>query len=465
MTVGDPPDSPGLAAPHPTDIDGGRRLVLFLPGHDPTDMDYHHGRFANQAGRFAALWSCRAEVSALRHEPELPVSLWSARSEGPNWRQATDFALLRWEDIVVALDQRLAVTRLWRGLAALLEFARNGTSRRYFKATLRYGIFCLFPVGILVLFLLAGLLAGLAAGLGIGFLLPPGQAGHPALLVGLSVGLLVFLGLFHQPGRRWRLHQALDDWDLARDYLHGRSPVMDERLARFADYLVERVHNGGYDEVILVGHSLGATLALRVLVLAFARDPELGRRGTRLNLLTCGATIPKFSLHPGAAAVRAEAEQIAQRPDLFWTEYQARHDAINFYKYHPVKLCRAEFDTAEYGQPILKNANLKQMISREKLRALRWHIMRLHYQSLLANEMKAPYDFFMIALGPVPFAGLCASRNGPISLFADDGSVLPREAPTPPAEPAPPGRAPDIETASDPRNPASLPQDAQEDAS
>ncbi|MBS7542355.1 hypothetical protein [Ancylobacter oerskovii] len=433
--------------PLPAALDGGRRLVLFLPGHDPTDMDYHHGRFANQAGRFATLWSCRTEVSGRRDEPDQPVSLWSARSEGPNWRQDTDFAVLRWDDIVVALDERLALVRLWRGLAALYEFARNGTSRRYFKATLRYGIFCLFPVAILVLLLLGGLLAGLAGAFIADLLIPPDVGGHPATLAGLVVGSLVFLGLFHQPGRRWRLHQALDDWDLARDYLHGHTPVLDERLGRFADYLVEKVRTGGYDEVILVGHSLGATLALRVLVQAFARDPQFGRRGTRLNLLTCGATIPKFALHPGAGAIRAEAEAIARRGDLVWTEYQARHDAINFYKFHPVKLQRAEFDTAEYGQPVLKNANLKQMISREKLRALRWHIMRLHYQFLLANEMKAPYDFFMIALGPVPFAELCASRNGPISLFAEDGSVLPPQNPT------------------DTRNEASAPQDAREDAS
>ncbi|GAB4069723.1 hypothetical protein KHC28_24610 [Ancylobacter sonchi] len=447
MTAGDAPDSPGLDASRPTDVDAGRRLVLFLPGHDPTDMDYHHGRFANQAGRFAKLWSCGAEVSARRDEPGLPVSLWSTRSEGPNWRQSTDFALLRWDDIVVALDERPSVVRLWRGLAALLEFARNGTSRRYFKATLRYGIFCLFPVGILVLFLLAGLLGGLVASLFAGWLLPPETSGHAATLVGLTTALLLFLGLFVQPGRRWRLHQALDDWDLARDYLHGRSPLMDERLERFTDYFVQKVQSGDYDEVVLVGHSLGATLALRVLVQAFARDPELGRRGTRLNLLTCGATIPKFSLHPDAGAVRADAARVSAHPDLFWAEYQARHDAINFYKYHPVKLCRAEFDTAEYGQPILKNANLKQMISREKLRALRWHIMRLHYQFLLANEMKAPYDFFMIALGPLPLAELCASRNGPISRFADDGSLLPPD------------------TATDITAPAPAPHDAREDAS
>lgn len=425
MTAGDVPDSQGSETRRGKH--GGRRLVLLLPGHDPTDMDYHHGRFVNQAGRFAALWSCRAEVSARRDEDAYPVSLWSAHAEGPNWRQHTDFAVLRWDDIVVALDKRFDLVRLWRGLTAQLEFARNGTARRYFKATLRYGIFCLFPVAILAGFLLGGLLAGSLAGLVADVYL----SGQNATLVSLVVGLLVFLGLFHQPGRRWRIHQALDDWDLARDYLRGRTPVLDERLDRFADYLAGKVRDGGYDEVVLVGHSLGATLALRVLLRAHALDPELARRGTRLSLLTCGATIPKFALHPGASAVRAEAEQVANMPGLFWTEYQARHDAINFYKFHPVALRRAEFDAPDHGQPILKNANLKQMISREKLRALRWHIMRLHYQFLLANEMRAPYDFFMIALGPLALAALAASPNGPIGLFGADGSVL-AAADTPP---------------------------------
>lgn len=429
MTERDASDSLGPDASPATAPHGGRRLVLFLPGHDATDMEYHHGRFAHQAGRVADLWSFETETGPRHDEPGLPISGWTTRSHGQNWRQETDYAILRWDDIVVALDRRRDVVRLWRGLLALWEFILNGTAWRYFKATIRYGLFCLFPLGILLLFMIAGTLTGLIAAALAGLAWPSPVPG----LIGWGAGIAVFLALFHQPGRRWRVHHALDDWHLARNYLHGRTPALDARLKEFADYLVRKVGDGDYDEVLLVGHSLGATLALRVFADAFAADPAFGHGRTRVRFLTCGAVIPKFALHPGAGQIRAEAVAVAERPGLFWCEYQSRHDAINFYKYHPVKLCRAEFDRAEYGQPRLKNANLKQMISRQKLKRLRWQIMRLHYQCMLANEMKAPYDFFMIALGPVPFAELCLSPDGPISLFGADGALLARHIATDPS--------------------------------
>lgn len=418
-----PPDSvvaaPSRAEPAPGPT--GRRLVLLLPGHDTTDIDYHYRRFVYQAGKFDALWNCRTTLGAPQEEAAAPVAGWTAETQGPNWRQASEYRILRWDDLVRRLDARPDVVRLARGLAALAEFIANGTARRYLKATLRYGLFCLFPLAMLVLFLLAGALAGWAAGAVGGLALPP----LVAKLTGWAVGLAVFLGLFHQPGRRWRVHHALDDWDLARDYVKGRTPELDARLDRFAEHLVASVQAGAHTEIILIGHSLGATLALRVLEAAFARDPQLGERGVRLGLLTCGATIPKFALHPRAERVRAEAKAVAARAAIDWVEYQARHDAICFYKFHPVTLARAEFDDPAPGRPLLRNANLKQIMTPAKLQRLRWHIMRIHYQVLLANDAKAPYDLFMLALGPVPFRVLATAPDGPLGLFAADGTLLP----------------------------------------
>ncbi|TCK30474.1 hypothetical protein EV667_0564 [Ancylobacter aquaticus] len=397
-----------------------RRLVLFFPGHDPTDMDYHHGRFANQAERFGKLWSVEVSVTPRLDDGEQHYARWEASARGPNWSTRTEYRILRWEDIIGALDARPDPVRLWRGFGGLWDFLRGGAARGYFRASPRYGAFFFFPYLICALFIAGAVLAGAVALWTLGSVLPAPFA----WLAALAAGSATFFALFHRPGRDWRLHQALDDWDLARDYLRDRTPALDARLDRFADVLCEVVRAGGHDEIILVGHSLGATLMLGVIERALDLDPGLADGPMRVNLLTCGATIPKLALHAKGGKVRRQAARVAATPRLTWVEYQARHDAINFYKFHPVTLRRAGFDHPEPSPPVLRNANIKEMLTHAKLKRLRWHAMRLHYQFLLANEQKAPYDYFMFALGPLSFPDLSSRAEGPVGRFAADGSLI-----------------------------------------
>ncbi len=64
------------------------------------------------------------------------------------------------------------------------------------------------------------------------------------------------------------------------------------------------------------------------------------------------------------------------------------------------------------------------MLTPQKMRRLRWHIMRIHYQFLLANEQRAPYDYYMFALGPLAFPDIASRPEGPLGRFAPDGSLI-----------------------------------------
>ncbi|MDQ0512003.1 hypothetical protein [Ancylobacter amanitiformis] len=398
----------------------GRRLVLFLPGHDPTDMEYHHGRFANQAARFSKLWSFHVAVSARHDDEQQHLARWNVECGGPNWREEVDYWILRWDDIVVALDERPDPVRLWGGFGGLFDFWAGGATSRYVEASIQYVGFFLFPFVLVGLFAAGGLLAGWFADHLLAEIVPS----PVAWLIGIMAAIAVFFGLFRQPGRYWRLHQALDDWDLARNYLHDRTPELNARLDQFADELVEAVRSKRYDEVLLVGHSLGATLMLGVLDRALDREPALAEGPARLALLTCGATIPKFALHAKGDKVRRQARRVADTPGLTWVEFQSRHDVINFFEYHPVTLRDVAFDVDTDGAPMLRDANIKLMLSEEKYARIRLNALRLHYQFLLANERKAPYDYFMFALGPLAFADITSRPEGPIGRFAPDGSLI-----------------------------------------
>ena len=114
--------------------------------------------------------------------------------------------------------------RVASGYKALFEFIVTGTLRRYFKANVRYGLFFIYPILVLVGFLILGILAGVAAAL----------LGIPAAPVTAPLlAILVFALLMRFLGGYFYLDFALADWafaaDLARDDVAG----LDDVLERF----------------------------------------------------------------------------------------------------------------------------------------------------------------------------------------------------------------------------------------
>ena len=298
---------------------------------------------------------------------------------------------------------------------AYLDFIVTGTMFRYIFANQRYAGFFLFPILSVVLFAAGG---WLVARLLTAFL---GLQGMSAAAVGLAAGVAVFLVLLRWPGRRWRVQQLLDDWICANDYIHGRRPDIDARLDRFAETLLARAREGAVDEIVLVGHSLGAMLVLDVVVRALARDADFGRRGAMICVLTIGATIPKFALHPRAQGVRATIARVVAEPSITWTEYQSRADTISFYKFDPVSLRHIPDDRLD-GKPVIRRVQIHDMLLPETFARCRHSVLRLHYRSVMANDRRAPYDYFLMVCGPVPFLEWTMSPVGLLDFVAADGA-------------------------------------------
>jgi hypothetical protein len=341
-------------------------------------------------------------------------------AQGPRWQVATEYELLDWSDIVRAEISASSIRKLCGGLSALADLVLSGTARRYFAANWRYGMFFLVPFLNVFLFAAVAILAAGFAGVGVASILR-----SPVLASGLAVAVWVsvFAGLMRWPGERWSVGQALADWIFARDYMLGRHPGMAARIDDFAARIVACARRANVDEIVICGHSLGATVAVDALARAFDRDPALGRHGPALCLLTVGATIPKLALHPRGAWLRAQTHRLASEPSLAWTEYQARDDFISFHKFDPVRLVRVD-DVPKRGGPVIHRVQIHNMLSKNTLRRLRFKYMRMHYQFVMANERRSVYDYFMLMCGPAPFRRTIVEPDGPAGLYRQDGSYV-----------------------------------------
>jgi pimeloyl-ACP methyl ester carboxylesterase len=228
--------------------------------------------------------------------------------------------------------------------------------------------------------------------------------------------------LMRWPGGRWRVRQALADWIFARALMYGRRPAMGARLEQFAQRLVAAARAGGCDEIIVVGHSLGATVALLAIARALEADSEFARCGPKICLLTVGSTIGKLALHPAAERLRACTARVAAEESLEWTEYQARRDVISFYGFDPVMLKRFRGRSPTF-KPHIRLIGMKELLTPPTYKRNWLRQMRLHYQFVMANEVRAQYDYFMIVCGPAELTRLSLAPRGVLDVFGDDGSL------------------------------------------
>jgi hypothetical protein len=392
-----------------------RRHVYHVAGYDPIDAGAQYRRFARQLDVFRRTWNLEATLSALEQSNEQSRAWWTVSARAANWQVEAGHEVLLWDDIVRGDFTRPLPLRLFKAARAYLDFIVTGTMFRYIFANQRYAIFFLFPILAVVLFAVGG---WLAARLLTAF---AGLEGMAAAAAGIAVGVAVFLLLLRWPGGRWRVQQLLDDWICANDYLHGRRPDIDARLERFAETLLARAREAAVDEIVVVGHSLGAMLVLDVLVRALARDADFGRRGVTICVLTIGATIPKFALHPRAQDIRRKIARIVAEPSIGWTEYQSRADTISFYKFDPVSLRHIPDDRLD-GKPVIRRVQIHDMLLPETFARARRSVLRLHYRSVMANDRRAPYDYFLMVCGPAPFLDWTTSPVGLLDFVAADGT-------------------------------------------
>jgi pimeloyl-ACP methyl ester carboxylesterase len=391
-----------------------RRHVYHLAGYDPVDCASQHRRFRRELETFKRTWKVDANASELERRSDGSRVWWTVHARSPGWQVESVHEPFQWDDIVRRDIERPRALRFWHALLAFSEFIMTGTLFRYCGASLRYAIFFLVPLVQLALFVAAGWLVArlLVAAFSL--------SGMTAVVLGWLAGIAAFLVLLRWPGRRWRVEQMLSDWVFAHEYLHNRRPDLDARLDAFAASLAAQVRQSGLDEIVLVGHSMGAMLGIDVLNRALGIDADIGRRGPAVCLLTVGATIPKFTLHPAAQRLRAMVHRIAAEPSILWAECQGRDDIISFYKFDPVALTRVGERFS--GKPLIRRVQLHEMLTPEAIARHRNNYLRVHYQVVMANDKHAPDDYFLMGCGPIAFREWAPAPSGLLEFMNTDGS-------------------------------------------
>ena len=386
-----------------------KRHVIHIGGFDPIDAERLDHRVVGGVGKLAALWNISARASKPELSSDGRLISWQVEAGGPNWSTETRYTVLRWDDLIAIYMGVPWWRQILRGFAAIVHFALNGTILRYFAANARYGMFVLYPFFLAIAFLVLSFYVGRTVAL----------AGFPlSTVVGVVMGLVLFVGLLRWAGNYFHLYFALADWSFAVDLVRGDAPGLEKYLEQFAEEVVSNIRRSTCDEVVLSGVSLGAVMMAETLARALARDPDLCRRGPAVAFLTIGSSILKIGLHPKAESLKSAVARLSQEPSLFWIEYQSKVDPINFFRTDPVE----RMGLQPTGKPIVKTIRIRETMTPEEYRYLKMNFLRLHRQFAMPNTRRYFYDFYLICFGPMSLAERVVLGNKATAALGEDGS-------------------------------------------
>ncbi|MEP7030192.1 MAG: hypothetical protein ABI830_04595 [Pseudolabrys sp.] len=385
-----------------------KRLVLYVPGFDPRDLAEHFRDFRQDYRRTCELYGLTGKVGDAAPIPDQNSAAWdittAGQSSGQGWQVETQFRLLRLDDIVAKDLTRPAwwkIVQIYRttGVAML-----TGAFKRILHTNWRFGIFALVPLVLITIWLFLGSFFGvLCMNLIAAMRAPP----LVAKTVGVITGLGGFASLLWLTEPFSKLLLRCDQAATTEQLIENSRRDWEQRIDALAGETIDAISGSDADEVVIVGHGLGAILAIEVLGRAMKRDANLGKQGPNihgpaLRLLTITANLPVVGFRPEAKDFRNMIRKLAVAQNVDWVDVQSPDDIYSFCPFDPVGGLDVVLDRGKGKNPTIMTVPLSDLRIARNFDLRRLRPFRTHSQFLRANERPgAAYDYHLICCGPL----------------------------------------------------------------
>lgn len=315
---------------------------------------YFHG-FDRRRARFYYLWQKReARIYSRRHGRALEVSQIDGKSWMIEGEIRTRFHFMDWTDLVQEEFSRSLGREILRTLRLLLAGIGEGFFGKIRRRDWGMGLVLLwgfFPFGLWLVLMSLGLVF------------------WPHWIVAIAVPGVAALWLLRRFDEHFGIFYITRIASFARRMALGNDAVLENRIAQFRAQ-IDSVEG----DILIVGHSIGAALAVQVLETAKV-DAEL---------VTVGQSIPLVSCQKAATNLRRALENMDR-----WIDVSAGRDVLGFQDFDPSS-GRAKCVSAHFGRSF----------SADTLKASRWNGFLTHFRYFESVEkLGAPWDWFEILTG------------------------------------------------------------------
>lgn len=372
------------------------RQVFYLPGFDPREPETYWGLFRRESRITAE----RRGVAITVGDPVRSadgISLdWDVRSEADGDTTRVRYSLLRWDDIVRARFPRSNLRRLTSLPGLWWRLWRSGYLRRFQREARRFYRVIVSVHQFYLVFVLASLGLAVAA-----VALTP-LSGLPLLAEAALVPVLAYailaLVMHLTRGKPLYVAHLVDDTTFTHDHAAGRETAMRERLGPWAERI--RAAEGRASEIVVIGHSSSSFLAFECLHRVLTVDPDFGRRGTPVTLVTIGSVIPWITLDPRAEETRRALDRVGRDGAIGWLDIRANWDWLSIHLRDPVSA--SGLPPPPPGRFAVMRVEIEDLIEPDLVARRRWNLFRMHFQLLMSSRAPDAFDYVAFVAGPVP---------------------------------------------------------------
>ena len=312
-----------------------KRQVFYISGFDPRGVQAYYQLFAEECAKQAIVNHAAIAITPRRNANNLS-STWQTTNTTQGEPVTTTFEFLRWDDIVRAHWHGGYFKLFLLGLKTHWYWV-SPRNRGYLTRIRRLSrwsyLLGILPAVLLVLIPALTLMAAYA-GHQLGKAVPA-LAPWPSILLSVLCACSV-LGVAVELERRLNFGWMLRSFGFMREYCSGGVPEFDTRIKAFAARIAAHIQASDDDEIIVVGHSSGANIAVSALAHVLSSNPGIAASERPLCLLTLGATIPMQGLLPASREFRDQLAQVAATEAWPWVDISSPHDIASFALHNPV---------------------------------------------------------------------------------------------------------------------------------
>ena len=228
-----------------------KRKVFYLPGYDPVPARHYREMYRREGARQAEISGYELALQAAGGEGRYA---WQVQAKIDGVETVSEVELLPWNDIVVASMQASIPASYWLLLRTLWLYLHTGVLWALIRLRPAPMIAAFYPVVLLLGQLTLGLLALWFSIWALGWL------GWPIGLAALAAILIAF----RRADQKIYAYYLLYVYAFSAWHAGGYPPDLRARLEDFKDRIAKALEEGN-DEVLVVGHSVGAHLGVELL--------------------------------------------------------------------------------------------------------------------------------------------------------------------------------------------------------
>ncbi|MEM9351335.1 MAG: hypothetical protein AAGA47_13835, partial [Pseudomonadota bacterium] len=374
-----------------------RRRVFYIPGYDPIHPRRYRELYRKEGAMQAGISGYEIKLRPKTAEGNYG---WQVEGRIDGADVSADVEVLVWSDIVRSSMEAGIVGTYLQLIRTSWVYIASGALRRLMWLRKGPVIAALYPIVLLLLQLIVALVvAGLAARV-LGLI-------HPWVSV-LALGTIpAVLMWFRSKDAKLFAYYLMHDYAYSAQYGGANPPELEVRMSEFGDMIAAALEEN-IDEVLVVGHSSGAHLAVSILA-DLIRQGRVPEGGPDLSFLSLGQVVPMVSFLPKAFRLRADLQFLSERDELTWVDVTAPGDGCAFALCDPVAVSGVATPAKKW--PLVFSAAFTQTLSEERWDELKRRYFRLHFQYLCAFDRPKDYDYFQITAGPLTLGARYADRK------------------------------------------------------